>query len=368
MSPDATNVENEFKKAKIAADLGADLIDEESIVEPDGSKLRELILTKLNVPISTVPLFATIAEAFRETGNALSFKMDDVLHTIEKQAERGVDVMTIHAAYNRQLAKASSESNRVIPLTSRSGAIITSYMIKTGMDNPYRTAFDEILDILEANNVILSLGTALRPGSICDGLDQLFFEELFEQKRFVERAWKKGVGVMVEAAGHIRIDQVEHYVRLSKEILLGAPLRSLGPTVCDCGTGYDHITGSIGGAIAAMYGCDFLTCTSRTEHIGLPRLEDIKEAIVAFKLAAYIGDTAKRAEVSRDKSVSEARRAGDWRTVWQTSLFGADAQSLHKELNPISSRACSMCGQYCALRITEKNISELLKVESRENK
>ena len=356
LSPNVADIETEFSKAQVAINAGADLIDEESIVEPHGSELRELLLTKLNIPISTVPLFETCAKAFRDTKDALSFDKSDVIDSIQRQAEQGVDVMTLHIAYNKRLAKMMAKSKRVIPLTSRSGAILTSYMMKTGKENPYRVLFDEILDILSANNVVLSLGTALRPGSICDGLDQPFFAELFEQSKIVDKAWQKGVSVMVEAAGHVRIDQVQSYVKLSKEILNGAPLRSLGPTVCDVGAGYDHITGSIGGAIAAMHGCDFLTCTTRAEHLGCPRVEDIKEAVIAFRLASYIGDTAKRGDISKDKLVSKARRKGNWQTIWKKSLFGTDARTLHKEINPLTSSACSMCGPYCALRLIEKTL------------
>ena len=282
-----------------------------------------------------------------------------MLNTIQKQAEQGVDVMTLHIAYNKRLAKKVARSERIIPLTSRSGAILTSYMLKTGNENPYGVLFDEILDILSANSVILSLGSAVRPASICDGLDELYFAELLEQREIVKKAWEKRVGVMVEAAGHIRIDQIEQYVKISKRLLHGAPLRSLGPTVCDIGAGYDHITGSIGAAVAATHGCDFLTCTTRTEHIGLPRIEDVKESVIAFKLAAYIGDTVKRGDTSRDKKVSEARKKCDWKTIWEESIYGEDAYALSKEINPLQSSACSMCGQYCALRLMSRNIEKL---------
>jgi phosphomethylpyrimidine synthase len=188
----------------------------------------------------------------------------------------------------------------------------------------------------------LSLGTVLRPGSICDSLDEIFLEELRAQREFIRRAWQRGVQVMVEGAGHLRIDEVEKYVTLSKKIILGAPLRSLGPTLCDCGAGCDHITGSIGGAIAAMHGCDFLTCTTRAEHIGLPRFEDTREAVIAFRLAAHIADIVKLGDLTRDRVESQARRRGDWQTIWKESLFGTETQSLYYRLNPKPSRGCSM--------------------------
>jgi phosphomethylpyrimidine synthase len=354
LSPDVTTMEDEFSKAKIALSAGADLIDEESIVEPDGSKLRELILNELDVGVSSVPLFETCAASFRNHDDALAFKRDDILNTIQTQAEQGVDVMTLHIAYNNELGKMVNHSQRIIPVTSRSGAILMAYMRRGRCENPYRILLDEILDILKANGVVLSLGTALRPASICDGLDELYFAELLEQSKIVRIAWEKGVAVMVEAAGHIRIDQIEQYVKVSKQILHGAPLRSLGPTTCDVGAGLDHITGSIGGAIAGMHGCDFLTCTTRAEHIGLPRAEDIEEAVSAFKLAAYIADTGKQNNVSKDALVSSARNKGDWKTVWKESLFGATAEQLSKELNPIHRDGCSMCGPYCALRLSKR--------------
>jgi phosphomethylpyrimidine synthase len=226
-------------------------------------------------------------------------------------------------------------------------------MLKRRRENPCRVILDEILSILSENHVVLSLGTALRPASVCDGLDDLYFAELFEQREIAEQAWAAGVPVIVEAAGHVRLDQIEIYVRLSKEILSGAPLRSLGPTPCDVGAGYDHITGSIGGAMASMYGCDFLTCTTRAEHLGLPRIEDLREAVVAFKLAAYVGSAARTGSTSRDRLVSRARSDGKWDDVWEHSLFGQDARHLHETLNPTSARTCSMCGRYCALRIAE---------------
>jgi phosphomethylpyrimidine synthase len=360
VSSNATDVQTEFKKAKIAVESGADIVNDLSIIEPLGSELRKCLLEELNIPINSEPIFETCAEAFNKCGDALSFSLKDVLETIQRQAEQGIGIMTLHFAYSRQLAKQAAKSRRTIPITSRGGAILTSYMAKTGAENPYRVLFDEILDVLHRNRVVVSLGTVLRPGSICDGLDQLFLSELFEQRSFIEKATDRGVQLMVEGAGHLRIDQIEPYVKLSKEILLGAPLRSLGPTLCDCGTGYDHITGCIGAAIAATHGCDFVTCTTRAEHIGLPRARDIKEAVIAFKLAAYIADIVKKSDCSKDRVVSKARKTGDWKTIWREGLYGSDAESLHRKLNPTVFPGCSMCGRYCALRLTEKDITKLL--------
>lgn len=360
ISSSVTDAKSELEKAKIAVNAGADIINDDSIVEPSGTELRRLLIDKLNVPINSEPIFETSAKSFLKNGDALSFDLKDLLATIRNQAKQGIDIMTLHFAYSRRLAKLVARSNRYIPIVSRGGAILTSYMAKKRVENPYRLAFDEIIDIVSKHNITLSLGTVLRPGSICDGLDQLFLEELCEQRSFIEIANEKGVQVMVEGAGHIRIDQVEDYVKLSKRIISGVPLRSLGPTVCDCAAGYDHITGSIGAALAAMYGCDFVTCTTRAEHIGLPRACDIREAIVAFRIAVHIGDIVKIGDLSKDKAVSKARVKCDWNKIWQEGLFGKDARTLYKQLNPTKFPGCSMCGQYCALRLTQKNLVDIL--------
>ncbi|QEE14895.1 phosphomethylpyrimidine synthase ThiC [Promethearchaeum syntrophicum] len=363
LSPGVTNIETELKKARIAVEAGADIINDDSVVEPDGSKLRKLLYSEFSVPVNTEPIFSTSAQAFYERQNILDFDESDLLSTIKQHSEEGSDILTLHFAYSRKLAEKMANSNRIIPLTSRGGAIITRYMIEHGEENPYQKLRGKILDIVKKNNVTISLGTVLRPGSIVDGFDNLFIEELIEQRKFIKECWDLGIGVMVEGAGHIPLEQMQNYMSISKKIIMDAPYRSLGPTLCDCGAGYDHITGAIGAAVASMYGCDFITCTTKGEHVGLPRLKDVEEAVKAFKIAVYIGRSGKTSRYHLDRKISEARNLCLKEKIWKNSLFSNDVQSLDPQLNKNNIKTCSVCGPYCALKINLNNIRSMKKLE-----
>lgn len=358
LSPNSPDIKSEYEKAEAAAKAKADILNDDSIVEPLGRKLRKKIVKELQIPLNSEPIFSTSAAALQRLGNALRFSPKDLLETINQHAEDGVDIMTIHFAYSRRLMDSMATSARVIPMTSRGGAILSNYMINNKTENPYHEIIDDVLKILSEHNVTLSLGTVLRPASIVDGCDDLFVQELSELRLALEKAQSVGVNVMVEGAGHIGLSQIESYVQTCKQYSGGAPLRTLGPTTSDRMAGFDHISGCIGAAVAALHGCDLITCTTRAEHLGLPRKEDIVEAIEVFRVATSIGYAARQGDFTADHSVSAARRDLDWAGMWRKCLFAGKARALHAELNQGKvAKSCSICGQFCALTLGERCIN-----------
>ena len=346
----------EIKKAMSAIEAGADILSDVSIAGPI-KKLRERLLAECSVPIGTLPFYEACVDAIRKTGTILNCSEQDIVRIIEEHAREGVDIMTLHAAFTSELAALVTSSRRLIPIPSRGGALMAEYMFRHKTENPLYSRFDEILGILKANDVTLSIGSALRPGSIVDGLDNVFIGEMVVQGELVSRALSKGVKTIVEGIGHVPADQILLWIKLAKRLCHGVPVRPM-PIATDVGAGHDHISGAIAGAIAAMYGADVLCCLTRTEHLGLPRVKDITEAIFTYKIAAHIADIVKLEDLVPDEKISEARRNRDWNTMFQYALDRDGSSELYKKLNKniLNRNYCSMCGQLCAHRTIEKYI------------
>ncbi|KAF2955238.1 phosphomethylpyrimidine synthase ThiC [Marinitoga sp. 38H-ov] len=360
-----STLEEEIEKLKISEKYGADSIMDLS-TWGDLSYIRREIVKNSNIMVGTVPVYDAATKAIQKQKRVIDFEVGDFLQMVKDHAEDGVDFMTIHAGITKTTIEKLRNSNRLTKIVSRGGSIIVGWMIKNHRENPFYEFYDEILDICKEYDITISLGDGMRPGSLHDATDDLQFEELLRLGELVKRARNHGVQVMVEGPGHMPIDEIEANVILQKKVCDGAPFYVLGPIVTDIAPGYDHITSSIGGAIAASKGADFLCAVTPAEHLRLPTLEDIKEGLIATKIAAHSADIAKnRIHMEIDNEMSKSRKEFNWDNQFKLALDGEKAKKYYNERKGAESNMCSMCGQLCALRITEEYLekSEILFIE-----
>lgn len=338
-SPDDTNLKKELVKADAAVSAGVDTLMDLS-VGGDTSKVRKRIMKKYPLALGTVPIYQVFSDYH------LDFTLERYLTEIEKQAKEGVDYMTIHAGLtSKALDYARS---RIIPVTSRGGAFLASWMTKNDSENPLYTGFDNILEVLKEYGVTISLGDGMRPACLADASDKAQFHELKVLGELTRRCQQAGVKVIVEGPGHVPLDQIEKNMRLQKKLCNNAPFYVLGPIVTDIGAGYDHITAAIGGAVAGMYGADFLCYVTPAEHLGLPTAEDVYDGVIASKIAAHAVDIVKLGRRERDDEMSKARRRLDWESMYEYAI-DPNLCKKHKVLK--GGQECTMCGEYCALKV-----------------
>lgn len=340
-SPRKKDLDLEIHKAETAVEYGADAVMDLSIGHGI-DEMRRKLLKDVPVPLGTVPVY----QAFLK--DKVDMTLDSILGVIERQARDGVDFMTLHCGITQELVEKSRK--RLIPITSRGGCFMAAWMIHNRMENPLYTGFDRIVDVAKEYDVVLSLGDALRPGTVLDASDYCMNQELRNLGQLTKKAREKGVQVIIEGPGHMPLNTIVENVRLEKKLCGNAPYYVLGPLVTDIALGYDHITGAIGGAIAAAHGADFLCYVTPSEHLGLPDIEDVKNGVIASKIAAHAADLVKYGNYSRDKAMSEARRNLDWDTMFKEGLKG-DAREKYGEHT--KEDVCSMCGEYCALKIMQ---------------
>jgi phosphomethylpyrimidine synthase len=346
-SPKQDDISLELEKCRVAVEAGADTVMDLSVGK-NIDQVRKRILKEVKVPVGTVPLYQMF------TGRKCEdVEFDDMLDVVEKQARDGVDFMTLHCGITLDLVKKSRR--RLIPITSRGGSLMAAWMLSNDCENPLYTGFDSLLEILKEHDVVLSLGDALRPGATADASDDVQFGELKNLGRLTKAARKKGVQVIIEGPGHVPLNQIELNVRMEKELCGGAPFYVLGPLVCDVGVGHDHITGAIGGAIAAMQGADFLCYVTPSEHLGLPGVEDVRNGVIASKIAAHAADMVKLGTTEKDNEMSKARRRLDWKTMFKLAL-DKNIKKRYPELE--NKHECTMCGEYCALKAVEKQLNK----------
>jgi phosphomethylpyrimidine synthase len=345
------DIEIEMEKAKVAVKKGADIIADLSISK-DVGLLRKRLLKELDVPISTVPLYDTCIETLKKGKKIFDFSRKDVIETIREHAEEGVDIITLHSALTKELLQLVKKDERVIPIPSRGGAFIACFMNRRHEENPLYEEFDDILEILREHRVTLSLGSALRPGSVADGFDSVYLREIMVQGELVRRARKKNVPTIVEGVGHMSIGVIPICIQIIKQICQNVPIRPM-PISTDVGIGNDHVSGAIASAMAATYGADIICSITRCEHLGFPRVEDIAESVSAYKIAAHIADIAKNNDLAIDRQMSIARSKRKWREMWRLALDGEFACKLQKKLsNSVEEKSyCSMCGPLCALKL-----------------
>lgn len=350
ISGDCKNYEEEMKKVDMALKFGAEAIMDLSNYGKTNTFRRELI-RKSPAMIGTVPMYDAIGYLEKDL---LEITAEDFLKVVRAHAEEGVDFMTIHAGINRRAVEAFMRDKRKMNIVSRGGSLLFAWMMMTGKENPFYEYYDEVLDILREYDVTISLGDALRPGCIDDSSDAGQISELIELGNLTKRAWEKDVQVMVEGPGHMAMNEIEANMKLQKRICHNAPFYVLGPIVTDVAPGYDHITSAIGGAIAAAGGADFLCYVTPAEHLRLPDLEDVKEGIIASKIAAHAADIAKGVPNARawDNEMAEARHKVDWEEMFRLSMDEEKARRYFESTPPSDRHTCSMCGKMCAVRTT----------------
>lgn len=350
ISGDCKNYDVEMKKVEMALKFGAEAIMDLSNYGKTNTFRRELI-EKSTAMIGTVPMYDAIGYLKKDL---LEITAEDFLKVVRAHAEEGVDFMTIHAGINRRAAEAFMRDKRRMNIVSRGGSLLFAWMMMTGKENPFYEYYDEVLDILREYDVTISLGDALRPGCIDDSSDAGQISELIELGNLTKRAWEKDVQVMVEGPGHMAMDEIAANMKMQKRICHNAPFYVLGPIVTDVAPGYDHITSAIGGAIAAASGADFLCYVTPAEHLRLPDLEDVKEGIIASKIAAHAADIAKGVPNARawDNEMAEARHKVDWEEMFRLSMDEEKARRYFESTPPSDRHTCSMCGKMCAVRTT----------------
>ena len=360
ISGDCKNYETEMKKVELSLKFGAEAIMDLSNYGKTNTFRRELI-EKSPAMIGTVPMYDAIGYLEKDL---LEITAEDFLRVVRAHAEEGVDFMTIHAGINRRAVEAFRRDKRKMNIVSRGGSLLFAWMMMTGNENPFYEYYDDVLEILREYDVTISLGDALRPGCIDDSTDGGQISELIELGALTERAWAKDVQVMVEGPGHMAMNEIEANMKLQKRICHNAPFYVLGPLVTDIAPGYDHITSAIGGAIAAASGADFLCYVTPAEHLRLPDLNDVKEGIIASRIAAHAADIAKGIPYARDidNQMAEARHAVDWDKMFELAIDGEKARAYFESTPPADRHTCSMCGKMCAVRTTNM-ILEGKKVE-----
>lgn len=353
----SSDIDAELEKLQICLKYGADTVMDLS-TGGDLDAIRSAIITNSSVPIGTVPMYQIIHD-IKEVENLTA---SDILKTLEKQARQGVSYFTIHAGFLLKFMPLVAK--RKMGIVSRGGSLTASWMMHHHKENPFYEAFDDILEICAAHDVALSLGDGLRPGCLYDATDEAQLSELRVLGELTPRAWEKNVQVMIEGPGHIPLNQIEYNMKIERELCHGAPFYVLGPLPTDIGAGYDHITSAIGGTMAAFYGASMLCYVTPKEHLGLPNANDVREGIVAHKIAAHAADVAlgKAGAIERDHAMSDARYAFDWNRQFELSLDPQRARELHDESLPQESfkkaEFCSMCGpKFCAYKIS-KNLTK----------
>lgn len=360
ISGDCKNYDIEMQKVKMAISFGAEAIMDLSNYGKTNTFRKELVAMSPAM-IGTVPMYDAIGYLDKDL---LEITARDFLEVVEAHAKEGVDFMTIHAGINRRAVEAFRREGRTMNIVSRGGSLLFAWMEMTGRENPFFEYYDEVLEILREYDVTISLGDALRPGCLEDSSDAGQISELIEIGNLTKRAWEKDVQVMVEGPGHMAINEIAANITMQKRICHNAPFYVLGPLVTDIAPGYDHITSAIGGAIAAANGADFLCYVTPAEHLRLPDLNDVKEGIVASKIAAHAADIAKGFPHARDldNKMAAARHKVDWDEMFGIAIDGEKARSYFESTPPADRHTCSMCGKMCAVRTTNM-ILEGKKVE-----
>jgi phosphomethylpyrimidine synthase len=353
-SSDFCDLNTELSKLQAAIDFGADTVMDLS-TGGDISAIRRAIMSASTVPVGTVPIYQAGIEAIENRGAIVNMTVGEIFAVIQEHAKDGIDFMTVHCGVTQASVARLKKQGRITDIVSRGGAFLIGWMLHNDQENPLYQHYDRLLDLAREYDFALSLGDGLRPGCLADATDRAQVEELIILGELVEHAKEAGVQAMVEGPGHLPLDQIATNVQLEKSLCCGAPFYVLGPLVTDVGAGYDHITAAIGGAIAAAAGADFLCYVTPTEHLSLPNVEDVKEGVIASRIAAHAADIVKGVKGAKewDEQMSKARKALDWKTQAKLSLDPGLSQQVHSKI-PASGATCSMCGKYCAMAIVEK--------------
>ena len=357
-SKDVTDYDSEIEKVQRAIALGAEAIMDLS-THGDTRIFRRKLIETSPVMIGTVPIYDSVIHHKKDLGHLTA---QDFLDTIRLHAEDGVDFITIHSGITRKTIDQIKHHKRKLNIVSRGGSLVFAWMSMTGQENPFYEYFDEILAICKEYDVTISLGDACRPGCLADATDVCQIEELVRLGELAKRAKEFGVQAMIEGPGHVPLNQVQANMELQDSICSGAPFYVLGPLVTDIAPGYDHITAAIGGAVAGMHGASFLCYVTPAEHLALPNADDVKQGIIAFKIAAHAEDIARGIPNARDidDRMAEARQKLDWEAQYACALDPDTARAIRDSRAPEDdhSDTCSMCGKFCAVRSMNKALKE----------
>jgi len=354
-SQDKANLEEELKKLYAAVEAGADAIMDLS-TGGEIDEIRKAIIKESPVAIGTVPIYQAALEAVKKGKSFVELEADEIFEIIERHAEDGIDFITVHCGVTMRSLERIKNEGRIMGVVSRGGALTAEWINFNKKENPLFEEYDRLLKIAKEYEMVLSLGDGLRPGCLADATDRGQIEELVTLGELAQKAVSEGVQVMIEGPGHMPLNQIEANILLQKRLCHGAPFYVLGPLVTDIAPGYDHITSAIGGAIAGAAGADFLCYVTPSEHLRLPTIEDVKEGVIASKIAAHAADIAKgvKGAMERDIQMAKARKALNWDEQIRLSLDPARARLLRESSPPSDKEVCTMCGSLCAIKVSGK--------------
>jgi phosphomethylpyrimidine synthase len=358
-SPSHADLKEELEKLDVAVQAGADAVMDLSTGGDLDLNLNK-ILTHSPVMVGTVPIYKSVSKLFAEGKSCPELRVDDIFSEIENQAKAGVDFITVHCGITRHTIDVLEKCGRLMGIVSRGGSFMVEWIKKNGKENPLYEHYDRLLGIAHEYDVTLSLGDGLRPGSICDAEDRAQVSELIVLGELAKRARNAGVQVMIEGPGHVPLNRIAADMKLQKRICDEAPYYVLGPLPTDIAPGYDHIVGAIGGAIAASSGADFLCYVTPAEHLRLPDTSDVREGVIASKIAAHIGDIEKGIQGAweQNRKMSDARRRFDWPTMFETAIDPVKARHFRRQSEDSDREVCSMCGDFCALKTFERAMEQ----------
>jgi phosphomethylpyrimidine synthase len=357
-SPDYVNIDEEIEKARVAVKYGADTVMDLSI-GGDIDEVRHRVLKAVPVPVGTVPIYQAGIKAASH-GDVVDMSSDDIFNAIRKHAQDGVDFVTVHCGVTRSAVEVLKRSGRLLDVVSRGGSFLAAWIVHHGEENPLYKEFDYLLELAREFDLTLSLGDGMRPGCLADASDVAQFQELLTLGELVERAWAKDVQVIVEGPGHLPLDHIEANIRIEKTICKGAPFYVLGPLVTDIAPGYDHLVGAIGGAIAAWAGADYLCYVTPAEHLCLPSIEDVREGVVAAKIAAHVADIVRGIGMERDDAMAKARKELDWARQFELAIDPEKAREVRRRRPPtIDPKVCAMCGKWCAIKMVDAYLKKI---------
>ena len=351
-SPDIVDFDMEVEKAKVAEKAGADTLMELS-TGGDLGEIRKRVLDSISLTVGTVPLYQAAMETIEKKGSVVKMEADFLFEIIERQAQDGIGFMAIHCGINMiTLERLRKQGYRYGGLVSRGGSFLTAWMNHNKKENPLYEEIDRLIDIMKKYDVILSLGNGLRAGAVHDSTDRAQIQELIMNSEIAEYAQKKGVQIIVEGPGHIPIDEIEANVIIQKRMSNNAPFYMLGPITTDVTPGYDHISSAIGAALSSRYGADFICYVTPPEHLALPTADDVREGVMAAKVAVHVGDMVKLKDKvkNHDLKMGIARRDLDWKTQFETAITSEKAEEIRKSRPPMEEETCTMCGPVCSLK------------------
>ncbi len=355
-SSDIVDMEMEIQKVSVAEEAGADTLMELS-TGGDLYDIRKKVIDSTNLSVGSVPLYQAFIEAIRKYGAAVDMKEDELFRITAEQAKLGTNFMAIHTGINLITVERLKKQGRFGGLCSRGGAFMTAWMLHNEKENPLYSEFDYLLEIMKEHEVTLSMGNGMRAGAIHDSTDRAQIQELIMNAELSDKAHESGVQTIVEGPGHIPIDEIDANVKLMKRLSGEKPFYMLGPLVTDIAPGYDHIVAGIGASLSSAYGADFICYVTPAEHLALPTVEDVRQGVITARIAAHIGDMVKNNNREQDLNMARARRDLKWEKMYELAIDPKYARSIRDSRSPADKEACTMCGDYCALKIVKQNFN-----------